>query len=156
MVLEKSMDGEKTQILLALRATSQESLREMRARVFSIVSTAITLFTVLIGWVVQKQSKPSLQETLLFVCIILLFWIGNLLILLDIRRGFVNTMRISVRVEKALQLYESKVFDDDDEPLFPRSYLKPITADHFKKFELILSSSAVASILILAMKYVWG
>jgi CBS domain containing-hemolysin-like protein len=73
------MDGEKTQVLLALRATAQESLKEMRTRVFSIVSTAITLFTVFIGWIVQKQSKPSLQETLLFVCIILVFWIGNLL-----------------------------------------------------------------------------
>lgn len=150
------MDGEKTQILLALRATAQESLREMRARVFSIVSTAITIFTVLIGWIVQKQSKPSLQETILFICIISVFWIGNLLILLDIRRGFINTMKISVRVEKSLKLYEPKIFDDEDEPLFPRSYLKPITAEHFKKFELVLSSSAIASILILVVKYIWG
>jgi hypothetical protein len=127
----------------------------MRTRVLSIVSSAITLFTVFIGWIVQKQSKPSLQETLLFVCIVLMFWIGNLLILLDIRRGFINTMKISVRVEKALQLYEPKIFDDDDEPLFPRSYLNPITGSHFKKFELILSLSAIASILILVMKYIW-
>jgi hypothetical protein len=150
------MDGEKTQVLLALRATAQESLKEMRTRVVSIVNTAITLFTVFIGWIVQKQSKPSLQETLLFVCIILVFWIGNLLILLDIKRGFINTMKISVRIEKALQLYEPQIFDDDDEPLFPKSYLKPVTANHFKKFELILSFSAIASILILVMKYVWG
>ncbi|MBD2164773.1 hypothetical protein H6G64_08370 [Calothrix sp. FACHB-156] len=150
------MDSEKTQILLSLRTTAQESLKEMRNRVFSIVSTAITLFTVFIGWIVQKQSKPSLPETLLFICIILVFWIGNLLILIDIRRGFINTMNISLRVEKSLRLYESNVFDDSDEPLFPHSYLKPITGNHFKKFELILSFSALASILILVMKYVLG
>lgn len=150
------MDSEKIQILLALRATTQENLREMRSRVFNIVSTAITLFTVFIGWIVQKQLKPSLQETILFICIILVFWIGNLLILLDIRRGFINAMGISLRVEKSLKLYEQNIFNNDSEPLFPESFLKPITASHFKKFEFILSFSAIASILILIFKYILG
>ncbi|MFN5862388.1 MAG: hypothetical protein ACK451_10470, partial [Pseudanabaena sp.] len=85
------MSDDKRQILLAVRGTTQESLREMRSRVFSIVSTAITLFTVFIGWIVQRVAKFSLPETLLFVCIILMFWIGNLLILIDIRRGYIKT-----------------------------------------------------------------
>ncbi|PZO44222.1 MAG: hypothetical protein DCF19_03205 [Pseudanabaena frigida] len=149
------MSDEKTQILLSLRGSTQESLREMRARVFSIVSTAITLFTVFIGWIVQRIAKPSLPETMLFICIILMFWVGNLLILMDIRRGYIKTMSISVRVERALGLYEPKVFDEEDDSLFPISYLKPIEAKHFQKFELILSCSAIASILIVIMKYIW-
>jgi hypothetical protein len=147
------MSNEKTPILLAVRGTTQESLREMRARVFSIVSTAITLFTVFIGWFVQRSAKTSLPETLLFICIILMFWIGNLLILIDIRRGYIKTMGISVRVEKALGLYEAKVFDE--EPIFPSSYLRPIKGRHFQKFELILSCSAIASILIVILKYIY-
>jgi hypothetical protein len=149
------MSNEKTPILLAVRGTTQESLREMRARVFSIVSTAITLFTVFIGWFVQRPAKTSLPETLLFICIILLFWIGNLLILIDIRRGYIKTMGISVRVEKALGLYEAKVFDEEDESIFPSSYLRPIKGRHFQKFELILSCSAIASILIVILKYIY-
>ena len=149
------MSNEKTPILLAVRGTTQESLREMRARVFSIVSTAITLFTVFIGWFVQRSAKTSLPETLLFICIILMFWIGNLLVLIDIRRGYIKTMGISVRVEKALGLYEAKVFDEEDESIFPSSYLRPIKGRHFQKFELILSCSAIASILIVILKYIY-
>lgn len=149
------MSNDKTSILLAVRGTAQESLREMRARVFSIVSTAITLFTVFIGWIVQRSVKPSLPETLLFIGIILMFWIGNLLILIDIRRGYIKTMGISVRVEKALGLYEAKVFDEEDESIFPSSYLRPIKGKHFQKFELILSCSAIASSLIVILKYVY-
>jgi len=150
-----AMSDDQRQILLAVRGTTQESLREMRSRVFSIVSTAITLFTVFIGWIVQRVAKFSLPETLLFVCIILMFWIGNLLILIDIRRGYIKTMGISVRVEEALGLYETKVFDEEDESLFPSSYLKPIKGKHFQKFELILSCSAIASILIVIIKYIY-
>ncbi|GBO52673.1 hypothetical protein APA_342 [Pseudanabaena sp. lw0831] len=149
------MSNEKASILLAVRGTAQESLREMRARVFSIVSTAITLFTVFIGWIVQRSAKPSLPETILFICIIMMFGIGNLLILIDIRRGYIKTMGISVRVEKALGLYEAKVFDEEDESIFPSSYLRPIKGKHFQKFELILSCSAIASILIVILRYVY-
>ncbi|WP_103669441.1 hypothetical protein [Pseudanabaena sp. BC1403] len=149
------MSNDKTSILLAVRGTAQERLREMRARVFSIVSTAITLFTVFIGWIVQRSVKPSLPETILFICIIVMFGIGNLLILIDIRRGYIKTMGISVRVEKALGLYEVQVFDEEDESIFPSSYLRPIKGKHFQKFELILICSAIASILIVILKYVY-
>jgi hypothetical protein len=150
------MDNEKVQVLLALYTITQENLKDMRSRVLTISSTSITFFTISVGWIVQKQTKPSLQETLLLTCIITVFWIGNLKILLDIRRGFTNAMGIALRIEKSLNLYTPKFFNDDHQPLFPESYSKPNTAKHFKKFEFVLSFSAIAFILILMMRYIFG
>ncbi len=150
------MNSEKIQILLAVYTTTQENVKDMRSRVISISSTAITFFTVFVGWIVQKQSKPSFQETLLFIFVVFVFWLCNLRILLDIRKGFVNTMNILLRVEKSLRLYEPNHFNADNEPLLPISYQKPKTGKHFKMFELTLSISAVAASLILILKYVLG
>ena len=140
------MENEKVQILIALYATTQENLKDMRSRVLTISSTSITFFTISVGWIVQKEAKPSLQETLLLVCIIIVFWIGNLRILSDIRRGFANAMGIALRIERSLHLYEPGFFNEDKHPLFPESYSKPNTSKHFKMFEFVLSCSAIASI----------
>ena len=150
------MDSNKVQILLTVYTATQESLKDMRARVLSISSTSITFFTVFVGWIVQKPTKPSLQETLLFVAVVLVFWLCNLRILVDIRRGFVSTLGTTLRVEKALMLHESNQFNCDNEPLLPSGYQKPKTGRHFKKFELTLSASAIAAILILLLKYILG
>ena len=150
------MENEKVQILLAVYATTQENLKDMRSRVLNISSTSITFFTVFVGWIVQKQSKPSFQETLLFISVILVFWLCNLRILVDIRRGFINTMGTVLRIERSLNLYEPKQFNSDSEPLLPSSYQKPQTGEHFKKFEFTLSISAIAAMLILLLKYAVG
>ena len=147
------MDSEKVQVLLAVYTTTQENLRDMRSRVIGISSTAITFFTVFVGWIVQKQAKPSFQETLLFIFVVIVFWLCNLRILLDIRRGFVNTMNTLLRIEKSLKLCEPSYFNYDSEPLLPISYQKSKTGKHFKMFELTLSISAIAASLILMLKY---
>ena len=150
------MDSEKVQILLAIYATTQENLKDMRSRVISISSTSITFFTVFVGWIIQKQSRPSFQETLLFIFVVLVFWLCNLRILLDIRKGFLNTMSTLLRIEKSLKLYEPGYFNSDSEPLLPMSYRKPKTGKHFKMFELTLSIAAIAASLILILKYALG
>lgn len=150
------MNSEKVQVLLAIYAMTQENLKDMRSRVISISSTSITFFTIFVGWIVQKQSKPSFQETLLFIFVVFVFWLCNLRILLDIRRGFISTMNVLLRIEKSLKLYEPKYFNADDESLLPTSYQKPKTGKHFKMFELTLSISAIAAGLVLLLKYILG
>jgi hypothetical protein len=145
--------NEKVQVLLSLLNIRQDNLRVMRERVFTIVSTTISLFVIFVGWMVQKPSAPSLIETIFLVFIMMVFWIGNLLILWDIRKGFINTHKMLVRIEQCLELYKPNVFTEDGKSLFPEDMQTPIQAVHFQRFEYILSFTAIISIIILIMKY---
>ncbi|WP_417909442.1 hypothetical protein [Candidatus Electronema sp. PJ] len=146
------LNNENRQVLLTLLGYGQENLRVMRERVLGITTTSITLYMLFVGWIIQKDSTPKLVEIISLSVVILVFWIGSILVLRDISRGFISAHKIIIRIEKCLDLYKPGVFLTD-ESLFPEKYSIPTRAEHFKKFEYILSFSAGISIFMLLTDY---
>jgi hypothetical protein len=146
------LNNENRQMLLTLLGYGQENLRAMRERVLGITTTSVSLYMLFVGWVIQKDSAPKLAEIISLSVIVLVYWIGNVLVLRDISKGFIGAHKIIIRIEQCLELYKSGVFLED-ESLFPENYSIPTKAEHFKKFEYILSFSAGISIFILLTDY---
>jgi hypothetical protein len=148
----KLSTDQKVNILLNLLNEKNSRIAGVRERYLKIITTSSTIFLLLVGWIVQKQSTPELTETIFLSCLILVFWIGNLFVFRDLKKAYINECTMKIRIEQCLYLYQPNVFTSDGSSFYPQEWQSPTDAGHFRIFDMVFSSIALISIVILTIE----
>ncbi len=123
------MEKEKTDILLSALEERYKSVHAIRDRVESIGLWALGLMLAAGGWFIIHGINSCTQKVLYALALSAAFGALRFRYLRDLEGGFRNQLRIAVRIEKALGLFTPKFFDEQDEPIYPKSFEKAGT-DH--------------------------
>jgi multisubunit Na+/H+ antiporter MnhG subunit len=128
-------DDKKIEILLQALKERYESIHKIRDRVQTTGVWILGLLLGASGWIIQIEEALSVEKKLLFIMgALLAATIYHFLYLADLRRGFRSQQRASVKIEKALGLYEKKFFTDDESSLYEESWQRSGTKNSDGKF----------------------
>ncbi|MCX5726884.1 MAG: hypothetical protein NT030_06925 [Candidatus Saganbacteria bacterium] len=116
-------DNKKVDVLLSALEERYNSIHKIRERVQSIGIWALGLLLGAGGWLMQSNIiLTAWQKAIAILVIIGAFAFLRFDYLNDLRRGFNGQQQVAVRLERALCLYTQGIYDDSDEPIYPKSW----------------------------------
>ncbi|MFA5086478.1 MAG: hypothetical protein WC468_02740 [Candidatus Paceibacterota bacterium] len=125
----------KINILLSALEERYNSLSTIRERTHNIGIWSLGILLGASGWLIESGITLSILEKKLYlVGIIIAFIILRFHYLKDLQVGFRSQQRITVKIEKALHLFDQGFFDDSEESIYPKSWEKSGTKDGKGKF----------------------
>ena len=125
----------KIQILLATAEERNKAIHIMRERVQKTCIGVMGIFYIMAGWFIKDGiALTSIQKWFLTAAILGAALATHFLYLKDIFRGFQGQQRVLARIEDALKLYESGVYNNKNSGLFPDSWKKAGTDNGKGKF----------------------
>jgi len=128
-------ENKKADVLISALAERYESIHKIRERVQGVGIWTLGLLLGAGGWLLQSEIVlTGLQKILAIVGIIAAFVVLRFIYLEDLRKGFKGQQRAAVRLERALGLFAPGVFDNSDEPIYPKSWEKAGTEKSDGKF----------------------
>ena len=148
MIIVQFKDDHKIQILLIELQERYAAAHKMRER-----STRFTIWlsgmAVGLAWLLISQKILEFSQRLALTMLIMTLWTGSGLFILGLRKGFQSNRRAMIKSEKALGMYESGVYLQEDS-LLPAEYkqTKGKWSDHFSTLCVWLCFVAL-SLLIL-------
>ena len=146
------------QVLLTLLNIRHDNCKSMREHALKTTTTSTALFMLLLGWIIQKNIGNTLIELIFLSCIVFVFWIGNILVLRDIKTGLINSYKVIIKIEHHLNLYEPNAFKKslfgiDEESLHPEHWKNSVRARTIEKYIFIVSLTAFISIIVIILKF---
>lgn len=111
-----------------------QALHKIRERVQNTSYWSLGFLITASGWIIQTNTLNFQRK--LFIT--LLFSAGYYLIrhvyLADLYNGFSSQQKVAVRVEKALGLYDKRLFDDENSSIYPEVWKKSGNKDGEGKY----------------------
>lgn len=116
---------DKKDVLISALEERYKALHVIRERVQSIGVWALGLMTAAAGWLLQGDIWLNPGRKFLYLVVLgITFWALRFKYLEDLQKGFVSQLQVAVRIEEALGLYESGVFDRLKKPIYPTKWKK--------------------------------
>lgn len=116
-------DENKNAILLAALEERYTSIRTIRERVQNIGVWTLGLLLGAGGWTLKNQNIFNTSEKILVVIgIMTAVAVLCFYYLEDLRKGFNSQLRTAARLEKTLGLFSVGLFDDENDPLYPKKW----------------------------------
>ncbi len=116
-------EDKKIEILLAVLKERYDSIHKIRDRVQSSGTWILGILLASSGWLLQVEREFSTLEKAVFILgTLAAFLVFNNVFLADLRKGFRAQQRAAVVTERALGLYEKKLFTREDISVYPDSW----------------------------------
>lgn len=114
---------QKVSILVSGLEERYKSIHAIRDRIQSICVWALGLMLAASGWLIQSDMQFSpCQKFFYIVSVLVAFWALRFNFLSDLYRGFQRQQQVAVRLEKALGLFTSKIFDEEETSVYPKEW----------------------------------
>lgn len=128
-------DSQKIDILLNALEERYSALRTIRERVQNVGIWALGLFLGGAAWLIQSPIDLSVGQKALYtiglsiaVALLRFEYLG------DLEKGFKSQQIVTARLEKALGLFNSGVFDQEPDGIYPETWKKAGTGQSTGKF----------------------
>ncbi|MFA5792199.1 MAG: hypothetical protein WC884_04170 [Candidatus Paceibacterota bacterium] len=126
----KLNDEQKLNILLTVLQEKYNSLHIIRERVQNICLWILGILLGAGGWIIQSDIILFNKEKILFLIgAIVSFVVLRFLYLSDLEKGFKSQQIVTVHLEKTLGLFDSNIFDETGESMYPKSWEKAGSKD---------------------------
>ena len=151
-------EDKKVEILLAALDERYKAIHAIRDRVQNVGLWSLGLLLGAGGWIIQSDLRLTCFEKAVYlVGAILAFLVLRFSYLEDLERGFQRQQKATVRIEKALKLYETNFFDDSENSIYPPEWEHAGTEKGAGKFfnttfYLLYIGFAFLAIAILSVK----
>jgi hypothetical protein len=112
-------DESKPQIMLTILGRRYESMEKIRERLYTISIWTLGVFLTLAGYLIQRRLEITWPSKVFLIAVVLLATLAVTFYIRDLEGGFKNQLRIVVRLENGLRLYEPGYYGTGDEGILP-------------------------------------
>jgi hypothetical protein len=112
-------DESKPQIMLTLLSRRYESLEKIRERLYTISIWILGVFLTLAGYFIQRRIDLTWPIKIFLVALVVLATLAVTFYIHDLEGGFKNQLRIIIRLENGLRLFDPGYYGTEDQSILP-------------------------------------
>lgn len=124
----------KTQVLLEALKERYQALHKIRERVQNTSYWTLGFLITASGWIIQSSTLSLNQKSFITFLILAGYMLVRFMYLPDLLKGFQSQQKVTVRIEKALGLFNKNLFTDEKEAIYPESWKKSGNTDGEGKY----------------------